>query len=165
MDNAMFALRLTTVGLVSASLLILSNSAVTADHESVRADTARMEQRINDLGQFGANPEGGVSRVAFSDADIQGRAYLKNWMQDLGLEIHVDAAGNMIGRRAGTSGDLPPIMFGSHIDSVPGGGNYDGQVGVVAAMEVIALLNENEITTRHPLEVVNFTGRRRRPHR
>ena len=125
--------------------------------DTIRADADRIQERINDLSRFGTNPEGGVSRVAFSQADIDGRAHLVRWMDELGLDVHVDTAANIIGRRAGTDSSLPPIMFGSHIDSVPGGGNYDGQVGVVAALEVIALLNENEITTRHPLEVVSFT--------
>jgi N-carbamoyl-L-amino-acid hydrolase len=71
--------------------------------------------------------------------------------------VRVDTAGNIIGRRDGSEDNLPVIMFGSHIDSVPGGGNYDGQVGVIGAIEAVQLLNENRITTRHPLEVVIFT--------
>ncbi|MFK8042751.1 Zn-dependent hydrolase, partial [Congregibacter sp.] len=101
--------------------------------------------------------EGGVSRVAFSDADLEGRAWLKDQMESLGLTVRTDIAGNIIGRRAGMNNDLAPILFGSHIDSVPGGGNYDGQVGVVGALEVLELLNEGGITTKHPLEVVSFT--------
>ena len=123
----------------------------------VRADPARVQARIDALSAFGRNPEGGVSRVAFSDADIAGRAYLVGQMKSLGLDVRIDAAGNIIGRRAGRRDELPPILFGSHIDSVPGGGNYDGDVGVVGALEVIELLNENGIETRHPLEVVSFT--------
>ena len=121
------------------------------------ASPERMEQRILALSEFGANPEGGVSRIAFSDADLAAREYVKGEMQDLGLDVRIDTAGNIIGRRGGTDNELPPIMFGSHIDSVPGGGNYDGQVGVVGALEVINLLNEHDIKTRHPLEVVSFT--------
>lgn len=116
-----------------------------------------MEKRILALAEFGANPEGGVSRVAFSDADLAGRSYIKELMRSAGLDVRTDTAGNIIGRRAGREGSLPPILFGSHIDSVPGGGNYDGDVGVIAAIEVIELLNEHGIETRHPLEVVNFT--------
>ncbi len=123
----------------------------------VRASAERLESRIQALAAFGANPEGGVSRVAFSDADIAGRAWLIAEMERLGLDVRVDAAGNVIGRRAGRRDELPPILFGSHIDSVPDGGNYDGDVGVVGALEVIELLNENDIETRHPLEVVSFT--------
>lgn len=134
---------------------IVSTGAIADD--MLRADPERMQSRIEALSQFGTNPEGGVSRVAFSDADLAGRAWLKEQMVSLGLEVKTDTAGNIIGRRAGSDDDLAPILFGSHIDSVPGGGNYDGQVGVVGALEVVELLNEAGITTKHPLEVVSFT--------
>jgi N-carbamoyl-L-amino-acid hydrolase len=116
-----------------------------------------MQDRIEALSQFGSNPEGGVSRVGFGDADLAGRAWLVDEMESLGLEVRIDAAGNIFGRRAGSFDSFPTILFGSHIDSVPGGGNYDGQVGVVGALEVISLLNEQGIVTRHPLEVVSFS--------
>ena len=122
-----------------------------------RAEAARLEQRIRALGQFGANDAGGVSRVAFSAADIAGRAYIRSLMEAAGLEVRVDAAGNLVGRRAGSDANLPVIMTGSHIDSVPQGGNYDGDVGVLGALEVVELMNAGNITTRHPLEVVVFT--------
>ncbi|MFQ6005128.1 MAG: Zn-dependent hydrolase [Woeseia sp.] len=123
----------------------------------VGASAERMAQRIQALSKFGANPEGGVSRVAFSEADIEGREYIKGLMRQAGLSVRVDTAGNIIGKREGSSPDLPVIMFGSHIDSVPGGGNYDGDVGVIGAIEVARLLLENGIETRHPLEIVSFT--------
>jgi N-carbamoyl-L-amino-acid hydrolase len=109
--------------LLSALLMPLLAGAQSAD---IRANPDRMEQRIKMLGEFGANPEGGVSRVAFSDADLAGRAYIMDLMREAGLSVRVDTAGNIIGRREGREEDLPVIMFGSHIDSVPGGGNYDG---------------------------------------
>jgi len=116
-----------------------------------------MEQRIRALSEHGANADGGVDRVAFSEADIAGRAYIMDLMRGAVLETSVDTAGNIIGRREGSEADLPPILFGSHIDSVPGGGNYDGDVGVIGAIEVIELLEANSIRTRHPLEVVVFS--------
>lgn len=122
-----------------------------------RAKAERLEQRIRALGHFGANPAGGVSRVAFSAADIAGREYITSLMRGAGLEVRIDAAGNIIGRRAGTDPALPVIMTGSHIDSVPQGGNYDGDVGVLGAIEVAELLHENGIATRHPFEFVVFT--------
>ncbi len=128
-----------------------------AQSPDIRANPDRMEQRIKTLGEFGTNPEGGVSRVAYSDADLAGRAYIMDLMREAGLSVRVDTAGNIIGRREGSEEDLPVIMFGSHIDSVPGGGNYDGDVGVLGAIEVVQLLKENRISTRHPLEVVSFT--------
>ena len=128
-----------------------------SERDQRKANAERIEARIVALSQFGANPEGGVSRVAFSDFDIEGRHYIAALMREAGLSIRTDAAGNLIGRRAGRDDTLPPILFGSHIDSVPGGGNYDGDVGVIGALEVIDLLNEHGIVTQHPLEVVSFT--------
>ncbi len=109
------------------------------------------------LSRYGRNEDGGVDRVAFSDADIAGRAFVQRLMREAGLEVRVDAGGNIIGRRAGRDKQLAPIMFGSHIDSVPGGGNYDGDVGSIGAIEVAQVLHENGILTRHPLEVVVFS--------
>jgi N-carbamoyl-L-amino-acid hydrolase len=133
--------------------------AISAADEALaqHVSAERMAGRIEALSEFGANPEGGVSRVAFSDADIAGRDYIKSLMRDAGLVVRVDTAGNIIGRREGSEPDLPAIMFGSHIDSVPGGGNYDGDVGVLGAIEVAKVLEEQQISTRHPLEVVSFT--------
>ena len=136
--------------------LVLPNTA-DALPSDIRANPDRIEQRIKALSAFGANSEGGVSRVAFSDADLAGRAYIRDLMREAGLSVRMDTAGNIIGRREGSEPNLPVIMFGSHIDSVPGGGNYDGDVGVIGAIEVIQLLEDNAIRTRHPLEVVCFT--------
>ncbi len=143
-----------TAILLSTCFLSLSSAALAAD---IRANAERMQQRIEALAAFGANPEGGVSRVAFSEADLAGRAYIRDLMRQAGLSVRMDTAGNIIGRREGSEPDLPVIMFGSHIDSVPGGGNYDGDVGVIGAIEVAQLLQDNAIRTRHPLEVVSFT--------
>ncbi|MEE9142944.1 MAG: Zn-dependent hydrolase [Gammaproteobacteria bacterium] len=123
----------------------------------MQVDTDRIEQRIIELSQYGRNADGGVDRVAFSDADKAGREYVIGLMREAGLTVRVDTAGNIIGRRDGTESDLPIIMFGSHIDSVPGGGNYDGDVGVIGAIEVAQVLHENGVTTRHPLEVIVFS--------
>lgn len=125
--------------------------------DALRADPERIQKRIDELSQFGRNPEGGVSRVAFSEADIQGRQYVIGLMREAGLEVEVDAAGNLVGKRRGSDSSLAPIVFGSHIDSVPHGGNYDGDVGSLGAIEVAQVLHENGVTTRHPLEVVVFT--------
>src|SRR5688572_22866706 len=138
-------------------LLGLSLSAIAADKaRSPAVNADRIQQHITELSKFGTNPEGGVSRVAFSDADIAGRDYIKKLMQDAGLEVRIDTAGNILGRRAGTDSKLPPIMIGSHIDSVPGGGNYDGDVGSLGAIEVAQTLKERGVRLKHPLEVVVF---------
>ncbi|HYC50415.1 MAG TPA: Zn-dependent hydrolase [Gemmatimonadaceae bacterium] len=117
-------------------------------------NTARLNGDIKALSQFGANPEGGVSRVAYSDADRAGRAWAMNRMRAAGLEVTVDVAGNIFGRRAGTVPSLKPIVFGSHIDSVPGGGNFDGPVGSLAGIEIAHSFTEQNVRTRHPLEIV-----------
>ncbi|MEZ4422502.1 MAG: Zn-dependent hydrolase [Gemmatimonadota bacterium] len=118
-------------------------------------DGPRLLERFHGLARFGATPEGGISRVAFSDADLAARAYLTDWMRAAGLDVHVDVAGNLVGRRPGRE-DLAPICLGSHIDSVPEGGNFDGQVGSAAAVEVAHTLLDSGVRLRHPLEVLIF---------
>jgi N-carbamoyl-L-amino-acid hydrolase len=133
---------------------------------SAAAQTAAPERHINQerlwstlqkLSEFGRNPEGGVSRVGFTDADLAGRAYVSGLMREAGLEVRVDAAGNIHGRHAGSQ-NLPALLFGSHIDSVPHGGNFDGDVGSLSAIEVIRALGEHKVVTEHPLEVVIWTN-------
>src|SRR5688572_18593918 len=140
-----------------ASLCVCLTAGSSAAAQDLRANADRLQQRIAELSRFGANPEGGVSRVAFSDADIAGRGYIRKLMQDAGLDVRIDTAGNIIGRREGSDPKRPAIMTGSHIDSVPGGGNYDGDVGVLGAIEVAQVLRERGITLRHSLEIVSFT--------
>jgi beta-ureidopropionase / N-carbamoyl-L-amino-acid hydrolase len=124
------------------------------DWRSWRVNGARVNQHLTDLSRFGANPQGGVSRVAFSQADIDGRAFAKELMRQAGLEASIDPVGNVIGIRAGTRAGAPPLLFGSHIDSVPEGGNYDGDVGSMGAIEVAHTLAERGYKSRHPLHVV-----------
>jgi beta-ureidopropionase / N-carbamoyl-L-amino-acid hydrolase len=124
--------------------------------QQLRVNGQRIMQHISGLAEFGTNPQGGVSRVAYSDADKQGREYVLGLMKAAQLDVTIDAAGNLIGRRAGNIKGLRPLLIGSHIDSVPEGGNYDGVVGSMGAIEVAQTLAENKITLRHPLEVVIF---------
>jgi N-carbamoyl-L-amino-acid hydrolase len=120
----------------------------------LRVNGDRVNAHIAALSEFGKNPAGGVSRVAYSDADLKARASVMEWMRAAKLEPSVDFAGNIIGRRAGREPSLKPLLFGSHVDSVPEGGNYDGNVGTTAAIEVAQTLAEHNVVTRHPLEVV-----------
>src|SRR5436305_3271680 len=123
----------------------------------LRVNGARLNQHLKELSEFGKNPQGGVSRVAYSEADRQGREYVMGLMRAAKLDTSIDAAGNIIGRRRESSETkLRPILLGSHIDSVPEGGNYDGDVGSLGAIEVAQTLAENNFFTRHPLEVVIF---------
>jgi N-carbamoyl-L-amino-acid hydrolase len=149
------------LGAVGAGMLptALLDAAAAPPAADPRINSARlMEQLLQRMAEFGKNPEGGVSRVAYSDADRQGREYVTGLMRDAQLEVTVDAAGNLMGRRAGTEPRLPAIAFGSHIDSVPKGGNYDGPVGSLGAIEVARTLAENRIVTRHPLLITIFAN-------
>ncbi|MGI9546007.1 MAG: Zn-dependent hydrolase, partial [Flavobacteriaceae bacterium] len=118
----------------------------------------RLEKNILSLATHGQQENGETNRVAFSDADISGRTFVMNLMKEAGLEVSVDFAGNILGKRKGTNANLKPLAFGSHIDMVPNGGNYDGCVGSMAAIEVVRTLEENNITTQHPLELIIFSN-------
>ena len=123
---------------------------------SLRVDGDRINRHLVELSQFGKNPYGGVSRVAYSEVDRQGRAWAMGVMREARLTVSIDAAGNIVGRRPGSVASLKPIVFGSHIDSVPDGGNYDGDVGSLSAIEVARTLAVSDLVTRHPLEVIIF---------
>lgn len=127
-----------------------------------RVNAARLRQHLEGLSVFGRPAGGtfadGVSRVAYSDADVAGRRYVMGLMEAAGLRPRIDAAGNIAARRAGADASLPPVLFGSHIDSVPGGGNFDGDVGSIAAIEVVQTIGEAGLVTRLPLEIVIWSN-------
>ena len=102
----------------------------------LRVNGQRLNAHLRELAQFGGTPEGGTHRLAYSDADLQARQYAMRLMRAAQLDVAIDAAGNIVGRRAGSDAALKPLMIGSHIDSVPAGGSYDGQVGSMGAIEV-----------------------------
>ncbi|MEK6325240.1 MAG: Zn-dependent hydrolase [Acidobacteriota bacterium] len=147
-------LNLTLLCAVAAAVAL----PVIAAQPSLRVNGARIAEHLTALSQYGKNPQGGVSRVAYSEADRQGRSYVMGLMRAAGLVVGVDAAGNIVGRRAGNDSTLKPLVIGSHIDSVPEGGNYDGDVGSLGAIEVAQTLTEHKLTTRHPLEVIIFAN-------
>lgn len=140
--------------------LVLSLGAIPfrrfAPQPALRVNGQRIMDHLFGLAEFGKNAEGGVSRVAYSDADREGREYVRGLMRTAKLEVTTDAGGNLVGRRAGSANGLKPLLLGSHIDTVPEGGNYDGVVGSLGAIEVAQTLAENNLTTRHPLEVIIF---------
>ena len=117
----------------------------------------RLNQTLEELGHLGESPDG-MDRVAYSPEDVLGRDYSINLMKDAGLETRIDTAGNIIGRVNGVDNSLPAIAIGSHTDTVPKGGKYDGALGVMAAIEVMRTLRERGHRTRHPVEVINFTN-------
>src|SRR5437867_6336112 len=123
----------------------------------LRIDRRRLEASIEELGRIGETTKGGLTRLALSDDDRRARDRMVAWMREAGLSVRVDRMGNIFGERAGTEA-LPPVMMGSHIDSVPTGGKYDGQLGVLCALEAIRTLNDHEVQTRHPVMLVIFTN-------
>jgi N-carbamoyl-L-amino-acid hydrolase len=117
----------------------------------------RLLARLDTFNRIGALPGGGNCRLALSDEDRVGRDLLVRWMRDLGLTVSIDAIGNIIGVRGGRE-DLPPVMFGSHVDTVGTGGRYDGLYGVLAGLETCEALNDAGTATRRPLALVAFTN-------
>lgn len=121
-----------------------------------RIDAARLQSRLQELARIGDTGDGGCARLALTDADRQGRDLVVTWMRDLGLEVVVDGIGNVVATRPGRDPG-PPVMCGSHIDTVATGGIYDGNLGVLAGLEVIETLATAGITPRRPMAVAFFT--------
>jgi N-carbamoyl-L-amino-acid hydrolase len=151
--------QLATAGLVSAAPAVLRARPQT---QPLVVDAAALRARIEALSVYGRPAGGtfadGVSRVAYSDADVAGRRYVIELMHNAKLSPRIDPAGNIFARRAGTDASLPPILFGSHIDSVPNGGNFDGDLGSLAAISVIEACDRAGVRTRHPLEIVVWSA-------
>ena len=120
-------------------------------------DGARLNRTLQELGRFGDSPQG-MQRIAFSPDDVAGRRYIMSLMSQAGLDIRIDAGGNIIARKEGSVAGLPAIGMGSHADTVPSGGKYDGALGVMAALECAQTLADRNLTLRHPVEVMVFTN-------
>lgn len=125
---------------------------------SLRINGERLWARLMTMAQVGATPKGGVCRVALTDADKAGRDLFVEWCKDAGLTVKVDQMGNIFARRAGADDTLPPVLAGSHLDSQPTGGKFDGALGVLAALEVVETLNDHAIVTGAPVEIVSWTN-------
>ncbi len=123
---------------------------------SLRINASRLGERLHELGQVGSTSDG-ICRLALSAEDSAGRDLVLRWMRELGLVVSIDAIGNVVGVRPGTEGG-PPVMTGSHIDTVRTGGLYDGNLGVLAGLEVVQTLNDVGLQTRRPLAVAFFTN-------
>ncbi|AJY74102.1 Zn-dependent hydrolase [Paenibacillus beijingensis] len=126
-------------------------------------EPGRLQKQLRELGEFGRNERGGLDRTTFTPAELAARDWLKNQLRELGLDVRVDAAANIWARREGADPALPVIAFGSHIDTVPNGGLYDGALGVLIALEVMRVLDEQGVRTRHPLELVSFSAEEPNP--
>jgi len=120
-------------------------------------DGDRLNRTLYQLAEIGQQPNGGVSRIAFTTEDMLARQLVRSWMEEAGMDVRIDAAGNMIGRYAGRFATAPALATGSHIDTVPMAGRYDGCLGVLAGIEVVRVLNDQKIRLNHPIEVIVFT--------
>ncbi len=121
-------------------------------------DKDRLWASLMEMARIGPGVAGGNNRQALTDADAEGRDLFKRWCVAAGLTVQTDKMGSMFARRDGTDPDLPPVMVGSHLDTQPTGGKYDGPLGVLAALEIIRSLNDAGLATRHPIEIVNWTN-------
>ena len=128
------------------------------DRASLRVDGERLWTRLMEMAEIGATAAGGVHRLTLSDEDREARDLFIRWCRTARLKTSVDAFGNIFARRAGLDADAPPVVAGSHLDSQPMGGKFDGPLGVLAALEVVDTLNDRGIDTRHPIELVSWTN-------
>ena len=129
-----------------------------SDLSNVRVDGQRLWDSLMEMAKIGGTPKGGCKRLTLTDVDKQGRELFRSWCQQAGLALKIDEMGNMFARRAGVEDDLPPVVLGSHLDTQPTGGKFDGVLGVLGALEVVRSLNDLKIKTRYPIEVANWTN-------
>ena len=125
---------------------------------NLRIDSDRLWQSLMDMAKIGPGAAGGNNRQALTDDDSTARHLFQSWCEAEGLTLQTDKMGNMFARRDGSNAGLPPVMVGSHLDTQPTGGKYDGPLGVLAALEIIRSMNEAGLQTRHPIEIVNWTN-------
>ena len=128
------------------------------DINNLRVNGQRLWDSLMELAQIGATPKGGVCRLTLTDLDKQGRDLVSRWAKEAGMTVTIDKIGNGFLRRPGKNNALPPVMTGSHIDTQPTGGKFDGNYGVLAGLEVVRTLNDNNIQTEAPIEVAWWTN-------
>jgi len=128
------------------------------DTRDLRINGRRLQSTLEKMATIGATPDGGVQRLTLSDEDKQARDLFVKWLEELNLEITIDEMGNIFGKRAGKNNDLAPVLSGSHIDSQPKGGRFDGILGVMGSLEVLRTLHENNIETERPVIIVDWTN-------
>jgi len=133
-------------------------AAPSAPGENLKIDGQRLWDSLMEMARIGPGVAGGNNRQTLTDADGQGRALFQRWCEAAGCTMGLDQMGNMFGQRDGTDPDALPVYVGSHLDTQPTGGKYDGVLGVLAGLEVIRTLNDMNIRTKHPVVVMNFTN-------
>ncbi len=129
-----------------------------SDLSNVRVNGPRLWDALMEMAKIGGTPKGGCKRLTLTDLDKQARELFTAWCEKEGCIVKVDQMGNMFARRAGVEDHLPPVMLGSHLDTQPTGGKFDGVLGVLGALEVVRSLNDLKIRTRHPIEIANWTN-------
>jgi beta-ureidopropionase / N-carbamoyl-L-amino-acid hydrolase len=139
-------------------MTVALQSSPLTDRATLRIDGPRLWDSLMQMARIGATPRGGVCRLALTDLDRAGRDLFVTWAKEAGCTISVDRMGNVFARRAGRDNSLPPVITGSHADSQPTGGKFDGIYGVLGGLEVIRTLNDHDIETEHPIEVVIWTN-------
>ena len=132
--------------------------AMSAPGENLKIDGARLWDALMEMAKIGPGVAGGNNRQTLTDADAEGRALFQRWCEDAGCSIGVDAMGTMFARREGTDPDALPVYVGSHLDTQPTGGKYDGVLGVLGGLEILRTLSDLGIRTKHPIVVTNFTN-------
>ena len=125
---------------------------------NLRINGPRLWSSLMEMARIGATPKGGVKRLTLTDLDRESRDLFARWCREAGCTIKIDRMGSMFARRPGTDDALPPVMLGSHLDTQPTGGKFDGALGVMAALEVVRTLNDLDIKTRHPIEIAMWTN-------
>jgi len=128
------------------------------DLKTLRVNGKRLRGTLEEMAKIGGTPAGGVQRLTLSDEDKQARDLFVSWLKELNLEITIDEMGNIFGKRPGKNSSLPPVMSGSHVDSQPKGGRFDGILGVMGPLEVLRTLSENNIETERPIVIVDWTN-------
>src|SRR5680860_708434 len=128
------------------------------DASGLRVNGKRLQDSLEQMAKIGATPGGGVQRLTVSGEDKQARDLFIQWLEEIDLEVTIDEMGNIFGRRPGTNDNLPPVFAGSHIDSQPKGGRFDGILGVMSALEVMRTLHDNDVQTERPLLIVDWTN-------
>jgi N-carbamoyl-L-amino-acid hydrolase len=126
--------------------------------QKITVNQQRLWDSLMQMGEIGGTEKGGVCRLALTDLDKQGRDLFVSWCKDAGCSIRIDKMGNIFARRAGTDDSLPPVVMGSHLDTQPTGGKFDGIYGVLSGLEVIRSLNDQGIKTRAPIEASVWTN-------
>ncbi|MGF6772198.1 N-carbamoyl-L-amino-acid hydrolase [Paraburkholderia sp. GAS199] len=124
----------------------------------LKVDGQRLWASLMEMAQIGATPRGGVRRLALTEEDRRGRELFSRWCTEAGMSVHTDEVGNLFARREGARAGAKAVLIGSHLDTQPEGGRFDGVYGVLAALEVVRSLNDQDIETEHPIEIVSWTN-------